>query len=144
MLRQSTSGHLSVSSASTSASTFRCRRYTAMTSASKRRTVHSTAGAKQTNNVTINGIGVSCANIPAGYHNPHKDDEYTVIAELEHTLTYILQTMTRLQKRFPHTYLSATRQWALKELTPYIRKSRNAGKGVGKQIINNKNNHVYY
>ena len=81
--------------------------------------------------LTINGIGVSCANIPAGYHNPHKDDEYTVIAELEHTLTYILQTMTRLQKRFPHTYLSATRQWALKELTPYIRKSRNAGKGVG-------------
>ena len=66
--------------------------------------------------LTLNGIGVSCANIPAGYHNPHKEDEYTVIAELEHTFAYIQQTITRLQKRFPHTYQSETRQWALKEL----------------------------
>lgn len=32
--------------------------------------------------LTLNGIGVSCANIPAGYHLPHKDDEYTIVAEL--------------------------------------------------------------
>ena len=66
--------------------------------------------------LTLNGVGVSCANIPAGYHNPHKDDEYTVIAELEHALVYIRLTIARLQERFPHTYLSETRQWALQEL----------------------------
>lgn len=66
--------------------------------------------------LTLNGIGVSCANIPAGYHNSHKDDEYTVITELEHALVYIRLTIARLQERFPHTYLSETRQWALQEL----------------------------
>ncbi|MBR6843081.1 MAG: hypothetical protein IKM77_12390 [Prevotella sp.] len=39
--------------------------------------------------MTLNSIGVSCANIPAGYHNPHKDDEYTVIAELENSYRFI-------------------------------------------------------
>lgn len=66
--------------------------------------------------LTLNNIGVSCANIPAGYHNPHKDDEYTLLSELEHTLAYILQTITRLQERFPHIYKSETQQWAEKEL----------------------------
>ncbi len=66
--------------------------------------------------LTLNNIGVSCANIPAGYHNPHKDDEYTLLSELEHTLAYIQQTITRLQERFPHTYKSETQQWAENEL----------------------------
>ena len=66
--------------------------------------------------LTLNNIGVSCANIPAGYHNPHKDDEYTLLPELEHTLAYIQQTITRLQERFPHIYKSETQQWAEKEL----------------------------
>ena len=66
--------------------------------------------------LTLNNIGVSCANIPAGYHNPHKDDEYTLLPELEHTLAYIQQTIARLQERFPHIYKSETQQWAEKEL----------------------------
>lgn len=66
--------------------------------------------------LTLNGIGVSCANIPAGYHLPHKDDEYTLFSELEHTLVFIQQTITRLQERFPHTYKSETQQWAENEL----------------------------
>ena len=66
--------------------------------------------------LTLNNIGVSCANIPAGYYLPHKDDEYTLLSELEHTLAYIQQTIARLQERFPHTYLSETQQWAEKEL----------------------------
>ena len=52
----------------------------------------------------LNGIGVSCANIPAGYHLPHKDDEYTVIAELEHALAFIRHFVTTEHRRFPHTY----------------------------------------
>lgn len=66
--------------------------------------------------LTLNNIGVSCANIPAGYYQPHKDDEYTLLSELEHSLAYILKTIPRLQKRYPHTYKSDTQQWAEKEL----------------------------
>ena len=60
--------------------------------------------------LTLNGIGVSCANIPAGYHLPHKDDEYTVIAELEHTLAFIRHFVTNEHRRFPHTYKTYTQQ----------------------------------
>ena len=60
--------------------------------------------------LTLNGIGVSCANIPAGYHLPHKDDEYTVIAELEHTLSFIQHFVTTEHRRFPHIYKTYTQQ----------------------------------
>lgn len=60
--------------------------------------------------LTLNGIGVSCANIPAGYHLPHKDDEYTVIAELEHTLAFIQHFVTTEHRRFPHIYKTYTQQ----------------------------------
>ena len=56
--------------------------------------------------LTLNGIGVSCANIPVGYHLPHKDDEYTVITELEHTLALILHFVTNKHRCFP-PYLQA-------------------------------------
>ena len=60
--------------------------------------------------LTLNGIGVSCANIPAGYHLPHKDDEYTVIAELEHTLSYIKALIMGISQRYPHHYKSETQK----------------------------------
>lgn len=60
--------------------------------------------------LTLNGIGVSCANIPAGYHLPHKDDEYTVIAELEHALAFIRHFVTTEHRRFPHIYKTYTQQ----------------------------------
>ena len=60
--------------------------------------------------LTLNGIGGSCANIPAGYHLPHKDDEYTVIAELEHALAFIRHFVTTEHRRFPHTYKTYTQQ----------------------------------
>ena len=58
--------------------------------------------------LTLNGIGVSCANIPAGYHNPHKDDEYTVINELEHCLTFVIKAVNTLNCPYQHFYKSAT------------------------------------
>ena len=66
--------------------------------------------------LTLNGIGVSCANIPAGYHLPHKDDEYTLISELEHSFEYVKQTVLRLDTRFPHIFKSETQLAAEKEL----------------------------
>ena len=60
--------------------------------------------------LTLNGIGVSCANIPVGYHLPHKDDEYTVVAELELTLSFIQHFVTTERRRFPHIYKTYTQQ----------------------------------
>ena len=60
--------------------------------------------------LTLNGIGVSCANIPAGYHLPHKDDEFTVVAELEHTLAFIRHFVTTEHRRFPHIFKTYTQQ----------------------------------
>ena len=69
--------------------------------------------------LTLSGIGVSCANIPCGYHLPHKDDEYTVIAELEHSLAYIRHFITTEHRRFPHVYKTDT-QKMIEEQKKYI------------------------
>lgn len=60
--------------------------------------------------LTLNNIGVSCVNLPAGYHLPHKDEEYTSISELQHTLDFTLWITNSLRQRFPHTYMSETQQ----------------------------------
>ena len=61
--------------------------------------------------LTLNGIGVSCANIPAGYHLPHKDEEYTIISELKHSYDFIKQTVLRLNQRFSHEYKTETQKF---------------------------------
>ena len=66
--------------------------------------------------LTLNNIGVSCANIPAGYYQPHKDDEYTVIAELEKCLSFVLSTINTLGRRFPYVYKTETQLIVEKEL----------------------------
>jgi len=60
--------------------------------------------------LTFNGIGVSCINLPAGYHNPHKDDEYTVMEELERCLTFVRHTVENLRERYPHRYWTETQR----------------------------------
>ncbi len=65
--------------------------------------------------LTLSGVGVSCANIPAGYHHPHKDDEYCVIAELEHTLGFIRHFITTEHRRFPHIFKTHTQQMIVSE-----------------------------
>lgn len=65
--------------------------------------------------LTLNGIGVSCANIPAGYHLPHKDDEYTLLSELVHTYQFVEQFVIREHQRFPHVYKSYTQLMIEKE-----------------------------
>ena len=56
---------------------------------------------------TESGIGVSCANIPAGYHHPHKDDEYTILSELDHSLAYVRHLVQTLNRCYPHEYNEA-------------------------------------
>ena len=60
--------------------------------------------------LTLNNIGVSCANIPVGYHNPHNEDEYTIISELEHTHSFIRNLVTTEHRRFPHIYKTETQK----------------------------------
>ena len=60
--------------------------------------------------LTLIGIGVSCANIPAGYHNPHKDDEYTVIAELEKSYNFIKYFVLEEKRKFPHIFKTETQR----------------------------------
>ena len=58
----------------------------------------------------LNGLGVSCANISAGYHLPHKDEEYTVMAELEHCLDFVRHTVQTLRCRYPYAYKTETQR----------------------------------
>ena len=60
--------------------------------------------------LTLNGVDVSCINLPAGYHNPHKDDEYTVVEELEHCLAFVRHTVENLREKFPHYYWTETQR----------------------------------
>ena len=60
--------------------------------------------------LTFSGIGVSCINVPAGYHNPHKDDEYTSLPELERCLAFVKHIVNTLYRRFPHEYRSETQR----------------------------------
>jgi len=75
--------------------------------------------------LTLNNIGVSCANIPAGYYQPHKDDEYTVVSELIHAKEYIQSLIDNLTKRYPHVYKTETQIMVEQYLTE-IRENRNA------------------
>lgn len=66
--------------------------------------------------LTLSGVGVSCANIPCGYHNPHKDEEYCNVAELQKCLDFVLYTLKTLRTRFPHIYKTETRFWVEKNI----------------------------
>lgn len=61
--------------------------------------------------LTIRGVGVSCANIPVGYHLPHQDEEYTMMDELLHTYDFILHIVNTLRECFPYRYVSDTERW---------------------------------
>lgn len=60
--------------------------------------------------LTLSGVGVSCANIPVGYHNPHKDDEYCIVTELRRCLEFVTDTVDSLRTRFPNVYKTETRK----------------------------------
>jgi len=59
----------------------------------------------------MNGLQVSCMNVAAGYYHPHKDDEYTLIADLLQSLDYVKFIVSNISQRFPHTYQTETQKW---------------------------------
>lgn len=60
--------------------------------------------------LTLSGVGVSCANIPCGYQNPHKDNEYCIVAEVKKCHDYIIHLVNSLNKKFPHEFKTETRK----------------------------------
>ena len=60
--------------------------------------------------LTLNSIGVSCANVSAGYYSPHKDDEYTLIPDLLKSKAYIENVLDSLHRRFPHQCKTETQK----------------------------------
>lgn len=59
----------------------------------------------------INGLKVSSVNVGAGYYRPHKDDEYTIISDLQQCLDYILFVIHNTHKRYPHEFKTDTQKW---------------------------------
>lgn len=49
-------------------------------------------------------VGISVANMSAGYHNPHSDGEYIVVAELEAVAVMMQTIFTEVVDVFPFTY----------------------------------------
>ena len=68
--------------------------------------------------LTLSGVGVSCANIPCGYHNPHKEEEYCNMDDLNKCLEFVIHTLTNLQKKFPHLYKTETQLWVENNVRP--------------------------
>ncbi|NBS69444.1 hypothetical protein EBT31_11105 [bacterium] len=50
-----------------------------------------------------NNVGVSCANMSAGYHNPHQSSEWIDIQQLENCVAMITAMCLGLQQSFPFT-----------------------------------------
>lgn len=50
------------------------------------------------------GVGIACINMSCGYYNPHTDNEFTVVSELQETLDFVLDICTKMTERYEHTY----------------------------------------
>lgn len=54
-----------------------------------------------------NGIGISCANVSCGYHNPHSANEYVDIAQVNNTEKMFYDIAKSLAgTRYEHTYVA--------------------------------------
>lgn len=57
-------------------------------------------------------VGVSCANISAGYYNPHQDCEYISLKDLANTTNLMLQLFEELHDVYVYKHVYAPRQTA--------------------------------
>lgn len=49
-------------------------------------------------------VGISCANISAGYYNPHWDEEFINLADLQNVCDLMMAICTRLTTAYPFIY----------------------------------------
>lgn len=57
------------------------------------------------------GTGVSCANMSAGYHNPHSPGEYINLADLDNTCALMLSICESLEGQYPFEASPKTYKW---------------------------------
>jgi len=53
-------------------------------------------------------LNVSCCNLSCGYHNPHMNDEITVISELENTFNAVVELCMLLVDTYQHQHVAPT------------------------------------
>lgn len=51
-----------------------------------------------------NGVGISCANISAGYYNPHTDYEYISLEDLDRVVALIIEICQNLEDSYPFDF----------------------------------------
>lgn len=99
-----------------------------------------------------NGLEVSCVNISCGYYNPHTDEEYTNILELENCLALVEDIIERMTDVYPHEYFPTCTgkyskyDWYNYDNYDYKSKWNNKAKNKG-QISDEtplKNDYTYY
>ncbi len=62
------------------------------------------------------GVGVSCANISSGYHNPHTDKEVINVKEVGKTYSLVFDIIDNLgNSKFEHTYIPKFKSFEKKE-----------------------------
>ena len=47
------------------------------------------------------GVGISCLNLSCGYYNPHTDEEFTVLSELENCLEFVMHVIRDCREVYP-------------------------------------------
>lgn len=57
------------------------------------------------------GIGISVANMSAGYYNPHMDDEYINIKDLDNCIDLMRAILTNIKQKFPHKRTKTYDSW---------------------------------
>jgi hypothetical protein len=57
-------------------------------------------------------VGISCANMSAGYHNPHQPSEWISVPQLENCVSMIIAICLGLKETFPFQYEACPPAWS--------------------------------
>lgn len=60
-------------------------------------------GTTDVGKLTSRKVGVSCANMSCGYHNPHSTDEIVDVDDVNDTKDMVYEIFSKLTRKYPHT-----------------------------------------
>ena len=60
-----------------------------------------------------NGLKVSCVNMSCGYYNPHTDEEWTNLGELQNCLDFVCHIIEKCAKVYPHESMPYGSKWGM-------------------------------
>jgi tripeptide aminopeptidase len=61
-----------------------------------------TGGLTDVGKLTAREVGISCANMSCGYHNPHSTDEVIDVDDVNNTMDMVYEIIKKLNKKYPH------------------------------------------